>query len=56
MYIFQIGVNQQTVRHGRACWCWTRGLRAGAAVKLHPAVSVTINSQSKLAVLILMYD
>jgi len=32
-YIFQVGVNQQLC--GWVCSCWTRGLRATAAVKFH---------------------
>jgi len=31
MYIFQVGASQQL--YGRACWCWTQGLHADAAVK-----------------------
>jgi len=31
--IFQVGIDQQL--YGWACWCWTRGLHATAAVKFH---------------------
>jgi len=33
VYILQVGINQQL--YGRACWCWTWYLRAGAALKFH---------------------
>ena len=35
VYIFQVCVDQQL--YGQACWCWTRGLHAGAAVKFRQA-------------------